>query len=303
MNFLRYQGARGRFHLAVETDDGVYDLAACYRQYRDLGGPHVPGIKTAFARASLRLLLALPSRAFLDAVRMSGAQCRAPALLSKSLVLGAPLHDPGRFIGVGLNYREHAREVGQALPAQPPLFAKWNNAITGPRSPVVLPQNSAAVDYEVELGIVIGSRALRVAPHEALECVFGYTIINDVSARDLQFKTSQWLAGKIADGFAPMGPAVVEKGDIPSAQGLTLETWVNGERRQHGHTSDMVYDVAALVSYLSHLIALEPGDIIASGTPAGVGMSRTPPTYLKSGDVVRMSITGLGTLENTFRAA
>lgn len=304
MEFLRYKAGRDRYRLGVRMPEGLYDLAGCYGRYRELGLRAIPGIAMAFAQGSLRALLARPGvSAFFEAVRLSDAHCR-PALLSEDTVaFGAPLHDPGRFIGIGLNYRSHAREMGQAIPVEPPLFAKWANAISGPQDDVILPTNSQAVDYEVELGVVMGQRARRVSVNDALDYVFGYTVINDVSARDLQFRTSQWLAGKIADGFAPMGPGVVERDDVGSSQGLTLETWVNGELRQHGHTSDMIYDVPALVSYLSHLVTLEPGDVIATGTPAGVGMSRKPPRYLHPGDVVRMRIAGVGTIENRFRAS
>ncbi len=303
MEFLRYKGARGRYRLGVRTPEGLYDLAACYSRYREMGLRAIPGIAVAFAQGSLRTLLARPGVGdFLAAVRLSGAHCRSAALREDPVALGAPLHDPGRFIGIGLNYRCHAREVGQSIPVEPPLFAKWANAISGPQDEIMLPMNSQAIDYEVELGVVMGQRASRVSVNDALDYVFGYTVINDVSARDLQFRTSQWLAGKIGDGFAPMGPGVVERDDIGPSQGLTLETWVNGELRQHGHTSDMIYDVPALVSYLSHLVTLEPGDVIATGTPAGVGMSRKPPRYLHPGDIVRMRIAGVGTIENRFCA-
>lgn len=301
MEFLRYKKARGGYRLGVNIKGAFYDLADCYRRYRDLRGGRLPGVPAALAAASLRALLASPGvDAFLDALRGHGAGDGARALDAAVLTLGAPLHDPGRFIGIGLNYRSHAREVGQPVPPEPPLFAKWANAITGPRDDVRLPPQSQAVDYEVELGVVIGRRARRVGLNEALDHVFGYTVINDVSARDLQFRTGQWLAGKISDGFAPMGPAVVERTDVGAPQDLVLETWVNGELRQQGRTSDMIYDVPALVSHLSHLITLEPGDVIATGTPAGVGMSRTPPSYLAAGDVVRMRITGIGVIENRF---
>ncbi len=303
MEFLRYKVAQDRYRLGVRTPEGLYDLAGCYSRYREQGGGAIPGIARAFAQGSLRALLERPGvSAFLEAVRLSDAHCRPAVLNEDAVTFGPPLHDPGRFIGIGLNYRCHAREMGHPIPSEPPLFAKWANAISGPGDDVILPANSQAVDYEIELGVVMGRRARGVSVNDALDHVFGYTVINDVSARDLQFRTSQWLAGKIADGFAPMGPAVVERDDIGPSQGLTLETWVNGELRQHGHTSDMIYDVPALVSYLSHLITLEPGDVIATGTPAGVGMSRKPPRYLNSGDVVRMRIAGVGTIENRFRA-
>ena len=304
MEFLRYKRAQGGYRLGVKVGGAAYDLADCYRAYRNAQGRRPPGVSAALAGASLRALLASPgARAFLDALRGNGVRDGVRPLDGAALVLGAPLHDPGRFIGIGLNYRSHAREMGQAISSEPPLFAKWANAIAGPYDDVTLPACSQAVDYEVELGVVIGRRAWQVAGRDALDYVFGYTVINDVSARDLQFRTGQWLAGKISDGFAPMGPAVVERADVGPPHDLKLETWVNGELRQQGRTSDMIYDVPALVSRLSHLITLEPGDVIATGTPPGVGMSRTPPSYLAAGDVVRMRIAGVGVIENRFIAA
>ncbi len=303
MEFVRYKKARSGYRLGVNMAGALYDLADCYRRCRDLVGGRLPGVAAALAAASLRAFLTSPGvDACLDALRRNGPGDGARALDTAALMLGAPLHDPGRFIGIGLNYRSHAREIGQPIPPEPPLFAKWANAITGPYHDVRLPTQSQAVDYEVELGVVIGRRARRVTMNEALDSVFGYTVINDVSARDLQFRTGQWLAGKISDGFAPMGPAVVEKADVGAAHDLVLETWVNGELRQQGRTSDMIYDVPALVSHLSQLVTLEPGDVIATGTPPGVGMSRTPPCYLAAGDVVRMQITGIGAIENRFVA-
>ncbi|HUW97698.1 MAG TPA: fumarylacetoacetate hydrolase family protein [Acidiferrobacter sp.] len=306
MQFVRYKRrtqGRDRARLAVRTANGLRDLEASYERFVAAGMPPVKGLRGALKSGSLRCLLAVPGT---DGLFAALRKSDADGVLvdeGRSIHLCAPLHDPRRFIGVGLNYRDHAREIGQSLPAYPPLFAKWTNAINGPYDPITLPANTQALDYEVELGIVIGSRATRVPVADALQYVFGYTIINDVSARDLQFQTSQWLAGKIGDGFAPLGPAITERADIASVHDLTLQTWVNGTLRQNGNTQNMVFDPAALVSYLSHLITLEPGDIIASGTPAGVGMSQNPPRYLKPGDVVRMSIAGLGTIENRVCAA
>jgi len=307
MQFVRYKRPRGRGErLAVRTSEGTFDLRASYERFVQAGEAPIRGLAGALKRGSLCRFLKVPEKTrFLTLLRESGPRYGVRVEdedQEDQIVLCAPLHDPGRFIGVGLNYRDHAREIGQSIPSYPPLFAKWVNSINGPYDPIDYPLNTQALDYEIELGIVIGTRATRVPVASALQYVFGYTIINDVSARDLQFQTSQWLAGKIGDGFAPLGPVITERADIASPQDLTLQTWVNGELRQNGNTRDMVYGLAALVSYLSHLITLEPGDIIASGTPAGVGMSQDPPRYLRPGDVVRMSIMGLGTIENLVRA-
>ncbi len=304
MQWIRYKtSARHRPRLAVRTELATYDLQTSYERYLLSGEPAVRGLSAALQSASLCAVLRLSgTEDFLALLRQNDGHHSVPLQIDDRSALLAPLHDPGRFIGIGLNYHDHAREIGQQAPLYPPLFAKWANAINGPYGAIDLPVKSEAVDYEVELGIVIGARARYVSPTDALSCIFGYTVINDISARDLQFQTSQWLAGKICDGFAPIGPTITERQDLPSSADLRLRTWVNGELRQDGRTQDMIHDPASLVSYLSHLITLDPGDIIATGTPAGVGMSHKPPRYLKAGDVVRVDITGLGTLENHVRA-
>jgi len=301
MRWARYKTTRGGCRLAIQGATGLHDLGDCYDRFRAEGGAVVRGLRAVLQASSLRQFLCLRGTGpFLAALRRYEQDGVAQS--EEAVTWCAPLHDPGRIIGIGLNYRSHAQETGQPLPAYPPLFAKWANSINGPYDPIFIPPRTAALDYEVELGVVIGTRARDLSRDEALSCVFGYTIINDVSARDLQFQTSQWLAGKVGDGFAPMGPVVAQKEDVPSFEDLILETWVNGERRQCGQASDMVYGVAELVSYLSHLVTLEPGDVIATGTPSGVGMGMNPPRYLKGGDVVRMSITGLGAIENRILA-
>lgn len=305
MQWIRYQPSTNhRARLAVRTERGTYDLEASYARYLQSGEPAVRGLLAALRSASLRTVLRLSgAEVFLAVMRRDDGRYAVPLQINDRTALLAPLHDPGRFIGIGLNYHAHAREIGQQAPSYPPLFAKWANSINDPYGFIDLPAHSEAVDYEVELGIVIGARARCVSPTVAPSCIFGYTVINDISARDLQFQTSQWLAGKICDGFAPIGPTITERQDVPSWAALILRTWVNGELRQNGCTQDMIHDPASLVSYLSHLLTLEPGDVIASGTPAGVGMSHKPPRYLKAGDVVRAEIGGLGALENRVRAS
>jgi acylpyruvate hydrolase len=212
--------------------------------------------------------------------------------------LHAPIADPGKFICIGLNYRDHAEEAGQPIPKEPPIFPKWSNAILDPGDPVLRPRGSAQLDWEVELGVVIGRTARHVSRESALDYVWGYTIINDVSARDFQFITSQWAAGKIADTFAPVGPYLADRSEVPDPHVLDLKLWVNGTQMQHGNTRTFIFDVRYLVSYLSTLMTLSPGDLIATGTPPGVGFARKPPVFLQAGDVCRLEITGLGTLEN-----
>ncbi len=215
-----------------------------------------------------------------------------------AVTLHAPLHDPDKFICIGLNYLSHAEETTAPVPKEPPLFAKFPTAIIDSRAPIVRPRGCHQLDYEVELAFVVGRRAKDVPAEKALDYVFGYTIVNDVSARDFQFVTTQWMAGKICDSFAPMGPWIADREEIPDPHVLQLSTWVNGQRLQHGNTKDLIVDVNGLVAYLSAHLTLMPGDLVATGTPDGVGFTRKPPVLLKGGDVVRMEITGLGWIEN-----
>lgn len=212
--------------------------------------------------------------------------------------LGPPIPDPEKFICLGLNYRDHAAEANMEAPPAPILFSKFRNSLTGPNDPIVLPGVSEKIDYEAELGVVIGPRTKDVSEAEALSRVAGYTIVNDVSARDLQMQTGQWLAGKALDTFAPCGPALVTADEIPDPQRLAVRTRVNDEVVQDASTAEMIFSVAETVAFLSSLMTLEPGDLIATGTPAGVGFARKPPLWLKDGDVVEIEIEGLGALRN-----
>lgn len=211
----------------------------------------------------------------------------------------APVPDAEKIVCVGLNYLDHASETRLEAPEAPTLFAKFRNSLTGHGAAIVLPPMSREVDYEGELAVVIGRRAKNVTEEHALTAIVGYTILNDVSARDLQMATSQWTAGKAIDGFAPCGPALVSADEIADPQRLTLETRLNGRRVQSAGTDQMIFTVAQLVSYVSALMTLEPGDIIATGTPAGVGFASDPPVFLADGDTVEIEISGIGVLRNT----
>jgi len=247
------------------------------------------------------------TRAFLEggiatqeAVRSITEWVTVPAATSR---LHAPIADPGKFICIGLNYSDHAAETGNAIPKEPPIFAKWPNAIIDPGEPILRPRGSKALDWEVELGVVIGRPARYVSRDKALDYVWGYTIINDASARDFQMITSQWMAGKIFETAAPVGPFIGDRAEVSDPHSLSLKTFVNGKQMQNGNTKTFIFDVSYLVSYLSNLMTLMPGDLIATGTPPGVGLGMKPPVYLNAGDVVRMEITGLGTLENPIKDA
>jgi 2-keto-4-pentenoate hydratase/2-oxohepta-3-ene-1,7-dioic acid hydratase in catechol pathway len=225
------------------------------------------------------------------------------AIPANSARLHAPITDPGKFICIGLNYRDHAEEANQPIPKEPPIFAKWSNAILDPNEPILRPRGSNQLDWEVELGVVIGKTARFVSKEKALDYVWGYTIINDVSARDFQFIGSQWMAGKIPETFAPVGPYIADRTDVPDPHVLELKLWVNGKQMQGGNTKTFIFDVRYIVSYLSGLMTLSPGDLIATGTPPGVGFARKPPVFLQPGDTCRLEITGLGQIENPVKEA
>lgn len=209
-----------------------------------------------------------------------------------------PAAYPGKILAIGRNYAEHAAEGGADLPKAPLLFNKLTNALNAHEKPIVLPSISTQVDFEAELAVVIGRRAKQVSEAEALDYVFGYSLINDVSARDLQYGDKQWTRGKGLDTFAPLGPFITTRDEIEDVQSLKIEGLLNGDAMQSSNTARMIFSVAYLVSYLSQGITLEPGDVIASGTPDGVGAFRQPPVWLKDGDVFEVRIEKLGTLRN-----
>ncbi len=211
--------------------------------------------------------------------------------------LGPPIPDPDKIICLGLNYRSHAEEAGFAIPKVPILFGKYRNTLNGPASPIILPGMSEEIDYEAELAVVMGKRCKNVAVEDALNYVAGYMAFNDVSARDLQMRTGQWLSGKTLDTFAPCGPALVI-GEINDPQNLNISTRVNDQTLQQSNTRYMIFSVAETIAYISQLLTLEAGDIIATGTPEGVGFKRNPPIFLRDGDIVEVEVEGIGTLRN-----
>ena len=217
----------------------------------------------------------------------------------RALTLCAPIGHPGKIICVGLNYHDHCREQGVEPPRYPPLFAKFANAIAAPGQPIIRPRVTEQLDLECELAVVIGRRASRIGRHDALDHVFGYTILNDITMRDLQREDRRWLRAKGSDGFAPIGPAVVTGDELGDTSSLHLRSAVNGETWQDSSTAEMVFDVPTIVAFASRTITLEPGDIIATGTPAGVGRFQHPPRYLHHGDQLRCEIEGIGVLENS----
>ena len=205
---------------------------------------------------------------------------------------------PGKIVCVGLNYRDHAAETGAELPTAPLLFAKWPNTLIGHGEPIVIPQETQQVDYEAELAVVIGRPTRRIGEAQALDAVRGYICVNDVSARDLQFADGQWTRGKSPDSFCPVGPRLVPREEIDDPQALAVRCILNGEVLQDSSTAQMVFSVAEIIAYASRTITLEPGDLIATGTPAGVGVFRDPKVLLKDGDEVTVEVEHLGTLTN-----
>ena len=212
--------------------------------------------------------------------------------------LGPPVPDPEKILCLGLNYPEHAAEAELDIPPVPTFFAKFRNSLVGPTSPVILTAADHFIDYEGELAVVIGKRCKHVSEQEALAYVAGYTVCNDVSARMLQMQTGQWTAGKAIDTFLPMGPGIVLAADIPDPQSLLLTTRLNGEVVQHESTSQMIFSVAAAIAFLSSFMTLEPGDLIATGTPSGIGARRQPPLFLHPGDIVEVEIERIGMIRN-----
>jgi len=209
--------------------------------------------------------------------------------------LGVPVKGVGKFIGIGMNYSDHAAEIGAPIPQEPIMFTKAISCLSGPDDPIQLPKGSKKTDWEVELGVVIGTRAQYVDEADALNYVAGYCVINDVTERAYQFELgSQWDKGKGCDTFGPVGPWLVTRDEVYDVQDLNMYLEVNGKRMQTGNTANMVFTVAQIVSYLSKFMTLEPGDIICTGTPPGVGMGRAPQRFLKKGDSVRLGIEGLG---------
>jgi len=265
-----------------------------------LGEELVPVSALQAPAASVRGLLAALDESGLRALHEHALRAAERLPLARAR-LCAPVPDPQKIVCIGLNYRDHARETGQEIPAAPMWFAKFANSLAGTGQDVVLPAaHPAHVDYEAELALVIGSPTRNVSPELALTHLAGAMPFNDVSARDLQFQNPLWTSGKAIDTFAPCGPALVTMDEIEDLMNLGVRTRVNGEQRQDGHTSNLIFGPAELVSWLSRTMTLLPGDIIATGTPAGVGVAEG--RFLAAGDTVEVEIDGLGTLVNRVRA-
>ena len=252
-------------------------------------------LETGSARQSIRDLLEL------DLVGRLGPEAAGEGVPLEDVELDVPVPDPEKIVCIGLNYRTHAEEAGIDPPAAPTFFAKFRNALVPARTAVTLPAASDKVDYEAEVAFVIGRRAREVSESEALAHVAGYMLLNDLSARDLQFSTPQWMPGKVFDGSAPCGPALVTPDEAGAHDAIEISLTLNGEQMQSASTADLIFSVPALVAHLSRLMTLEPGDIVSTGTPSGVGSVREPRVWLKDGDEVVISSPSLGRLETKIR--
>lgn len=277
----------GRVRGAVAAEGRAVDLEAAVRH---AGLPGSARSVRAFLEHGYDLA-AVEQAARELALRGSGTELRRVRLLP-------PVPRPDKILCIGLNYRDHAEEAGLPLPTTPMAFAKFPNSLIGPDDEIVLPDETEPVDYEAELAVVIGRRGKGIREKDALSYVAGVMVFNDVSARNMQQATSQWTLGKALDTFGPCGPHLVTLDEIPDLTDIRLRTRVNGEVVQDGTTADMIFSVPELVAYLSRTMTLEPGDIIATGTPAGVGFKRTPPVLLTEGSLVEVEIDSIGRLSN-----
>jgi 2-keto-4-pentenoate hydratase/2-oxohepta-3-ene-1,7-dioic acid hydratase in catechol pathway len=292
VSYRRQGNATGPWGAGVVHDGRVVDVASL--------------LPNSSAELTTRRLLSAGSATLSQVVELARSVLETDAstlLQSTDVELGPPVPDPDKIICIGVNYADHASEAGLAQTEVPLFFGKFRNSLIGSTSPIQIPRVSDQIDYEGELAFIIGSRCKDVSEQEALQYVAGYTLMNDVSARDLQMQTSQYMAGKALDTFAPMGPGIVLAPEIPDPQALTLTTRVNGQVVQHASTATMIFSVAKIIAFLTSIMTLEAGDIIATGTPAGVGFMRTPPLYLRDGDVVEVEIEGIGQLRNPVQRA
>ena len=309
MKLVTYR-REGATRLGGVVDDGVVDLQRAYRFILEQKGEEkraaleMPGemrsllnggrIFLARAKETLSMFQPLVKREK-DAGKWQSDGIYFPW---SAVSLAPPIPNPGKIICLGKNYKAHAEETGGDIPTIPIIFTRFSSTLLGPNDPIPIPRASDKIDYEGELAVVIGKRGRYIREEEAMDFVAGYMILNDVSARDYQQKTSQWTLGKNFDASAPTGPALVMKEEVKDPHNLEIRTIVSGEVLQDSNTSLMIFKIPYLISYLSEVFALEPGDIISTGTPDGVGFVRKPPRFLKPGDQVRVEVSGLGFIEN-----
>ncbi len=304
--------ANNSVHLGTLIGEQVLDLPGAYSAWQQITQTSNTPASAAFPDSVLALLQAgEEAKASAAAVLAFAADQEHLAQFTRAgLVYAAndvsflpPIPRPGKIVCLGHNYRRHIAEMGSAIPEYPVLFAKFSNTLIGHRQPIVLPKVSQMVDYEAELALVVGRRGKDIPQtQEAFTYLAGYTIFNDVSVRDYQRRTVQWLQGKTFDGSGPIGPAIVTSDEIADPNAFDVMLQLNDEVMQQANTNDFIFNIPTILAYISQIMTLEPGDIIATGTPSGVGSARKPPVFLKAGDRVQIEISGLGTLENPVTA-
>ena len=285
MKLMTIKGPDG-LRLGVKTDAGVVDVAAAAQ---------AAGVS---APATVSAAIAGGAAATAQLAKLAAGASGAAVLAESSVAVGPAVPTPGKIICIGLNYRKHAIETGAAIPEVPVVFSKFNNTICAPGDEVPLPAVAKEYDWEVELGFVMGKTARNVSKADALDYVYGYVAVDDLSVRDLQTRTSQWLLGKTLDNFLPNGPYLVTADEVADPQSLALKCWVNGKLVQDSNTNDMIFTIAEIIEYITRYFPLEPGDLIITGTPEGVAMGRPDKPWLKPGDEVTVEIEGVGRLTN-----
>jgi acylpyruvate hydrolase len=312
MRLVTFEDA-GQRRLGGASDGMIVDLNAAYRamledrgerRAGELAAKTLPAEMLAFLAAGDEAL-AGAREAFGFVARLGDASARERGLVRRAdaVRLAAPVPRPTKLILVGLNYRDHAEEAGMKIPDVPTFFSKYPNCVIAPGDAIKIPKVSAMIDYEGEYAFVIGRAGRDIPKARAMDYVAGYTIVNDVSCRDYQMRTGQWMIGKTFDTFAPMGPYLVTSDEIADPHNLELSLFLNGQRMQHSNTRNLIFKTDDLIEFLSQVFTLEPGDVVSTGTPSGVGFARKPPVYMKPGDRVRIEIAGLGMLENPVEAA
>ncbi|MEM7305585.1 MAG: fumarylacetoacetate hydrolase family protein [Planctomycetota bacterium] len=294
VTFTREPGGEPRLG-ALLADGDILDFThdevgipqpANHNDWYDLDGSHLPQADAAHDAVTS------------DAGRLAGLRTAGAVVARGDVTLLAPVPRPGKVICIGLNYKDHAEESKMDLPERPLMFSKFPTSITGPGAPVVIPPLTEQVDYEAELAVIIGRRASRVSAADGYDHVLGYANFNDVSARDFQFADGQWQRGKSPDTFGPLGEYIATTDEVPDPHTLRISLRLNGETLQDSNTDQLIFRVPELIEKLSESVTLEPGDVIATGTPPGVGFARKPPIWVKAGDVMEVEIAGLGVLSN-----
>ena len=295
----------GNSRIGNVSGDKVIDLNNAYRamlesqgelRAKQIAEAYVPANMTEFLQGGAEILAR--AKAASDYALSAGESSYKLVHQLSEVKLAAPVLNPGKIVCVGQNYREHILEMKRELPKIPVVFAKFSNTLIGPNDDIPLYPVSDTMDYEAELAVVIGKRARNVKQADALNYVAGYTVANDVTYRELQRRTIEWLQGKTVEGTLPMGPWLVTSDEIPDPAGMDIKLTLNGQEMQHSNTANLVFTVPFLIEFLSELMTLEPGDIILTGTPGGVGFARDPQVFMKDGDVVRVEIDKIGALEN-----